>query len=296
MLVWALFGLNPALAQGEARLFLENPPQANPQIGGNVLINVRLADVSDLFGAELILQYDPTQLRVRDAQPQEGVQISPGPLLDSFGGFIARNNVDPEAGLIRFSFTLLPPNPGVSGEGILASIAFEPLTSGPFTIEIAEARLASSDSQLMPVRTQGIIIDAIPAVSTTPGLTSILSFGVALLAALLLLLVLLPRLRPEPLSDAGEVGTVRRVAIEDPLPHQSAAALVRQGRQAYERGNQEMAYRLFNEAIQFEPSNAQAWLGKGLSAQDSAERRICFQRALTLDPQNVEAQTALQDL
>jgi Flp pilus assembly protein TadD len=63
-----------------------------------------------------------------------------------------------------------------------------------------------------------------------------------------------------------------------------------------EQGSIQKAYELFSRAIELDPANAEAWLGKGLVAQQPTEKRICFQRVLALEPSNPTARTGLQQL
>ena len=58
----------------------------------------------------------------------------------------------------------------------------------------------------------------------------------------------------------------------------------------------ELAHELFSRAVERDPANSEAWLGKGLVAQQVAEKRICFQRVLALDPDNAVACSELQQV
>jgi len=63
-----------------------------------------------------------------------------------------------------------------------------------------------------------------------------------------------------------------------------------------QRGDLKLAHEFFSRAVEQDPGNAGAWLGKGLVAEQRTEKRICFQRVLALDPENAVAQTELQQL
>ena len=76
----------------------------------------------------------------------------------------------------------------------------------------------------------------------------------------------------------------------------SAVLLAEQGTRALERGEQERAYELFSRAIELDPANIEAWLGKAMMAEQPTEKRLCFQRVLALDPNNDTARAALQEL
>ena len=72
--------------------------------------------------------------------------------------------------------------------------------------------------------------------------------------------------------------------------------LAYQGHRALKRGDKKSALALFNQAIERNPANAQAWLGKGLTAEQVSEKRICFERALALNPADTTAKTELAAL
>ena len=76
----------------------------------------------------------------------------------------------------------------------------------------------------------------------------------------------------------------------------TSALLTEQGRQSLKQGDLQAAYDLFSQAITLNPVDIQAWLGKGLVAQNETEKRICFQRVLALEPNNQVAQAELTAL
>ena len=75
-----------------------------------------------------------------------------------------------------------------------------------------------------------------------------------------------------------------------------SALLTQQGNYALNQGSMQKAYELFSRAIELDPANGEAWLGKGQVAQQKTEKRICFQRVLALNPDNTTAKTELQQL
>ena len=70
--------------------------------------------------------------------------------------------------------------------------------------------------------------------------------------------------------------------------------LTRQAQHLLEEGNTQAAYELFSQAVELDPANVEAWLGKGMVAQQELERDICFQRVLALDPDNEAAKREWQ--
>lgn len=296
-------------AQAETRLYLENLPLPDEKL---LVVTVMVADATDLYGAELRLSYDPTQLRVRDDNPRlEGIQIAPGPLLAAGDRFVAANQADPQRGLIDFVFTLLEPASFIEDEGTLATIIFEITGSGPFDIEITTAKLVSVDLEPVPVLTEGLHLngDLESTAIAPPGEAPVVSqpqspalpVGRWTLVGLLCLLIvggiiLFRSKRSTPSPGGKDQVSGRRI----PGPHRSttrsAALLTEQANLALSQSRLEKAYELFNRAIELNPTNVEAWLGKGLVAQQPTEKRICFQRVLAFDPDNSTAKLGLQQL
>lgn len=308
-LVMITFVLPPPLgANGQARLYLQAVPLQDEKL---LVVEVHLADVVDLYGVEVKLRYDPTQLEAQDAYPHlEGVQIFPGPFLAAEKHFVVTNVVDTESGLIHFAVTLLNPAPPVSGEGVLATIAFGVSGAGPFSVEVVKAQLVSPGLDTLPVTTEGLRLngEAWPAWPGGGGLEESASntrqvplwgwWSIALLGVLMVLVFLvLPRLRGMMAVTPNAPGASRRrMPGAAFLSSRSLALLTQEGKQAMSRGDVQKAYELFSQAVELDPANAEAWLGKGLVAQHEIEKRICFQRVLALDPDNAVAKGELQQL
>jgi hypothetical protein len=76
-----------------------------------------------------------------------------------------------------------------------------------------------------------------------------------------------------------------RLDIEELLRRGQAAARVGHGQEARE---------LLRRVIELDPEHVQAWLDLAGVEEDSAEKRICFETVLTLDPSNDEARLGLE--
>jgi hypothetical protein len=300
LVLLALFLPRSLQADEPAHLSLQNIPLQDERL---LVVTVQLEDVVDLYGAEIQLHYDSAQLKVRDEDPRlNGVQIAPGPLLAFDDRFVAINNVDSQAGLINFVFTLLKPAPPINGEGVLATVVFEVTGNGPFALEVAQAKLVSSQLRAIPVVATNLALDRPPdagsevAPGTERALPPNYSGMIVGLSALLLALLLLFWLRSKWVMVTAGTGSpplVGRISGAGGSA-QTSALLTEQGNRAARQGDLAQAYERFNQAIELDPANAAAWLGKGLVAQQETEKRICFQRALALDPQNLLAQTELK--
>lgn len=144
-----------ALAQSGARVFVQPVEQSD----GNLVVDIVAENVTDLYGAEFRLSYDPTVVTVQDFKPeQDGVQIQVGTLLAPDKGFVVANQVDETAGTVTFAMTLLNPAPAVSGSGPLARVSFTILQNTPSTINVEHAKLVSLDLETIPSQTAALAI------------------------------------------------------------------------------------------------------------------------------------------
>lgn len=301
-LVLLTFFLPPSIqAEEPGELFLQNLPLQDERL---LVVTVQLKGVADLYGAEIQLKYDPAQLKVRDEDPRlDGIQIAPGPLLAFDDRFVAVNHVDTQAGLINFVFTLLKPAPSINTDGVVAAVVFEIAGNGPFDIGVAQAKLVSSALSAIPVTVTGLSLNGLPDLPAEPAKTLLPArLGWTIVGVLGLLLILLlwfsihiTRGRTQAVGAQQVLHRIPGVA-DVGASARTSALLTEQGQRAASQGDLAQAYERFSQAIEFDPANPAAWLGKGLVAQQDTEKRICFRRVLALDPQNSIAQIELQQL
>jgi hypothetical protein len=126
---------------GEADLWIE-PPTDEIAVGSTTTVDIMVGDVTDLYGIELELTYNPAIVEV------VGAQLTPGscPIPD----FVVLN--DAIGGTIRYAVTSLFPSPPCAG-GVVASITFEGLTEGISPVTFTYWLLADSDGLTIPVET-----------------------------------------------------------------------------------------------------------------------------------------------
>ncbi|MBN1991640.1 MAG: hypothetical protein JW953_02980 [Anaerolineae bacterium] len=160
-----------AFAQGGVRVYLEPVESTNDTL----TVDVVLENVTDLYGAEFRVKYDPAVLAVQDLNAeQEGIQIETGTLLPADQGFVVANKVDEAEGQIIFAMTLLNPAPPVSGQGPLARVTFQVLQTSPSVVNVEHAKLVSSNLQTIPAETGSLNIGreseaaAAPATADVP--------------------------------------------------------------------------------------------------------------------------------
>jgi hypothetical protein len=157
-----------AYAQTGARVYLQPVNAA----ADTLTVDVIAENVTELYGAEFRLKYDPAMVAVQDLKAeQEGIQIEPGSLLPVDQGFVVANQVNEAEGTVTFALTLLNPAPAVSGSGPLARITFKVLQNSPSTLTIERAKLVAVDLQTIPSETVAFTIgqdQQETAAATTP--------------------------------------------------------------------------------------------------------------------------------
>lgn len=149
--------LTPALvlAQERAQVYL-SPPTGTFNTGQPLTVDVIAEGVSNLYGAEIHLRFDPSVMRLEDADPeQEGVQLIPGSLLDPERGFVVANKSDNQAGTAVFAVTLVNPAPPVEGNGVVAQLTLVPLQPGALRIELENVKLVTRDLETLDVSLSG---------------------------------------------------------------------------------------------------------------------------------------------
>jgi tetratricopeptide (TPR) repeat protein len=66
--------------------------------------------------------------------------------------------------------------------------------------------------------------------------------------------------------------------------------------QFYKRGEKQKATKLLAALVIQEPNNASAWMGLGVCLDNKEKQIYCFQKVLSLDPQNSQAKEMLEQL
>ncbi|MCB0197131.1 MAG: hypothetical protein KDJ65_34610 [Anaerolineae bacterium] len=141
--------LSASLAYAQSsRIYLE--PVDAP--AGTLVLDVVVENVTELYGAEFKLTYDPAVFAVQDNDPdKDGIQVEAGPFLPANQGFVVVNNADEADGSVTYALTLLNPAPPVTGTGPLARITFEVLQAdASSTIVVEDAKLVSFSLETIP--------------------------------------------------------------------------------------------------------------------------------------------------
>jgi hypothetical protein len=92
-------------------------------MGDTASTELRVEDVTNLYGVEMQLTFDPTLVEVVDANPSKpGIQIQPGDFLSP--DWLLDNTADNANGSIDYALSQWDPSPPKSGSGVLAVITW----------------------------------------------------------------------------------------------------------------------------------------------------------------------------
>jgi LysM repeat protein len=162
------------LAQG-TRVII-HPPSSEVAVGATTTVNIRVENVTDLFGAQAHLSFNPALVEVVDADPsKDGVQIQPGTFLNPY--FTALNIADQADGKIHFAISQGPDDAPVSGSGVLATVTFRGKAAGTSAISFDNVILAAPGGIPISADTQGGNVTVpggeppTPTATPTPGPT-----------------------------------------------------------------------------------------------------------------------------
>lgn len=155
----ALLGAASLQAGAATLTTVATPNPAN--IGETVVLDIRLADVTDLYAYQFSLSFDPGVL-----------QASSTALGDIFSGNTtvgSSGDIDNTTGVISFmSDSLIGSIPGVSGGGSLGTITFQAVGSGSAALAFSDVSLL--DTSINPIATTvdagTIAVLAVPEPST----------------------------------------------------------------------------------------------------------------------------------
>ncbi len=133
-----------AIAQTEVATISVLPTAQQLAAGELGIVQIRVNNVTDLFGLEIGLQFDPLVIEIQDSDTgQEGAQIQPGDFLSP--DLIQTNQADNVAGLISYVVTQQAPSPPVSGDGVIATVNFRAIAAGTTDINFTVVKLSTPD-------------------------------------------------------------------------------------------------------------------------------------------------------
>jgi general secretion pathway protein D len=145
--LWLL--LSSVLPAGALPAVSISPPSTIASIGSTVSLDVAISGVADLYAFQFDVTFDPSVLAATD--------VSEGPFLPGGGAtFFIPGIIDNVGGSVAFTAdTLLGPVPGVTGDGILATLTFTAVAAGTSPIALENVILLDSVLGLIEVVTDG---------------------------------------------------------------------------------------------------------------------------------------------
>jgi len=170
------------LAQGTSTtICLEPSFPLIDDVGDTVTVDIRIEDVTDLYGIDVRLSFDPALLEAQDADgdPANGVQIQGG----SFPApnFRVKNEADNGAGTVWYAVSQMSPTEPISGTGVVASVTFQGLTAGISPVEFTYQKMVKRNGDPIPATTEDGEIEIGAAGPTAIALSSFTaSSGVSL--------------------------------------------------------------------------------------------------------------------
>jgi Cohesin domain/PEP-CTERM motif len=152
------------------------PDLSTVSLGSSFFLDINIADVSDLFGFQFDLFYDPAMLTATD--------IVNGGFFADGDSFFIPGAIDDLLGTIAFTAsTLLGPIVGVDGSGTLARVSFKAKSSGTSAVGLTSVLLLDSGLSEIAADAQGGSVKVNAGdVAPVPEPTSVVLFGSALVA------------------------------------------------------------------------------------------------------------------
>lgn len=167
--------LGAASAQASAAPVLSISATPNPAVRGSTVdLSVLIGDISDLYGYQFSLSFDPSVLRATG--------VTEGAFLGSGGNTASGyESIDNASGTVSFVYNvLLGPTAGVSGSGALAHIRFDVIGVGTTPLTFSDTAFLDADKNDIAVRIESMPLQAVPE----PEAYLMLGVGLVGLAAL----------------------------------------------------------------------------------------------------------------
>jgi len=138
--------IKPSLvwSQNEDVTLRFSPARPQLAVGETIETAVEVSSVSDLYGFDITISYDPNIVEVVDFDPDlDGIQVALGLFLDP--GFVIFNQADNDLGQLRLVMTQLNPSESKSGTGNLMVVRFRARQTGETPLLLVAGQLAQRD-------------------------------------------------------------------------------------------------------------------------------------------------------
>jgi hypothetical protein len=122
------------------------PPFLPLSLGGTGYSQIKVINITNLYGVDLRLIYDPNIVDVVDADPSKpGVQVATDYFFEGVQFFVAQNEA--KDGVIRFSATRQSPAPPFTGTGGLIKITWTSKMTGETPVIFESLKLSDPNGQ-----------------------------------------------------------------------------------------------------------------------------------------------------
>ena len=140
--------VSKAAAPAQGATVSIDPPSANVAVNATTQVAVKIAGVTNFYGADVRLTFDAARVEVVDADnAQQGVQVAQGDCFPA-GSQTARNTADNAAGTITFASSRVAPAPGVTGGCTIITVTFRGKTDGVSPVQFSRApQVADTNGQ-----------------------------------------------------------------------------------------------------------------------------------------------------
>ena len=154
LLVTVVQAAKPTRVSADGIATLRPIPEAPTlDVGEHATMEVTIEDVSNLFGFQMMIEFDPALLAVQDADTSsEEVQIELGDFVSP--DWILKNEVDVENGVIQLAVCIRAPSHPAGGNGVLATVTWQGLAAGTSEIILSDVLLSTPRGESIPVRTE----------------------------------------------------------------------------------------------------------------------------------------------
>lgn len=141
IICWILYFLTPGIAQASSMLEIEASAD-HIQTGDNFTLDFYLNDITDLYGVEIDMCYDPSMLEVvygDESTSDKPVFVANLGGTDTSEFTVVVNQADNTKGLLSVAETLLGPVPGIdlAGKNLVATAKFHALKEGSLVLKLA---------------------------------------------------------------------------------------------------------------------------------------------------------------
>ena len=144
-----------ASAETSATRLRVAPAVSELEVGEVVTLEVRVEDVTHLYGYQVYLDYDPALLQAVDAAGEPANQVELGAFFAA--DFVVSNAVDAVQGRIAVETVNMGSDPS-SGSGVLLTLRFKGLARGVASVRIDDGAgasiLADTDGMAIPYGAQ----------------------------------------------------------------------------------------------------------------------------------------------